>query len=155
MSRAERRTAGRAARPAPIHGVPHHLSRLSEVGLVSARREPLQHLPDGAKGSGRVAQRLLSQEPALAAVAGVDLDAYDRKVATIQSRRAVERSARPAKKLDAILRHVVRVFKLGLRYSEREVNEILARFHEDTAFWCRELVGASLLARSSSGGGVL
>jgi len=46
-----------------------------------------------------------------------------------------------------VLRHIAHSFEQGTRYSERQVNEILARFHEDTATLRRELVGYGWLAR--------
>jgi hypothetical protein len=56
------------------------------------------------------------------------------------------------KKLEVILRHVVRAFEPGLKYSEKQVNEILARFHADTATLRRELVGSGLMGRAGGGG---
>jgi hypothetical protein len=41
-------------------------------------------------------------------------------------------------------------FDLGVRYSEREVNEILVRFHPDTAAWRRYLVDEEFLDRDAS-----
>jgi hypothetical protein len=41
-------------------------------------------------------------------------------------------------------------FDLGVRYSEREVNEILARFHPDTAAWRRYLVDEEFMDRDTS-----
>jgi hypothetical protein len=43
----------------------------------------------------------------------------------------------------------VRAFEPGRRYAEPQVNEILRRFHDDTARLRRELVGAGLMARQS------
>jgi hypothetical protein len=40
---------------------------------------------------------------------------------------------------------------LNHHYSEKEVNAILARYHQDTAILRRELVSMGLLARSSNG----
>jgi predicted transcriptional regulator len=135
--------------------VSHHLSRLAEVGLVSARAESYYNIYQmEPKALDGVAQRLLSHDLLPAAIADVDLDAYDRKVVANYSMPGGRLKDLPAqrKKLEAVLRHIVRTFEPGLRYSEREVNEILARFHDDTATLRRELVGARLLARSSSGG---
>ena len=56
------------------------------------------------------------------------------------------------KKLEAVLRYVVKAFKVGKRYSEKQVNEILARYHEDTATLRRELVGYGLMKREGGGG---
>jgi predicted transcriptional regulator len=134
--------------------VSHHLARLAEVGLVSARAESYYNIYQmEPKALEQVAQRLLSQELLPAAIAEVDLDAYDRKVVANYSRPDGSLKALPGqrKKLDAILHYVVHAFEIGVQYSEKEVNEILARFHEDTAFLRRELVGARLLDRSTDG----
>jgi hypothetical protein len=50
------------------------------------------------------------------------------------------------------LRHVVKSFEVGKRYSEKRVNEILAQYHEDTATLRRELVGYGLMKREGGGG---
>jgi len=56
------------------------------------------------------------------------------------------------KKLEAVLRYVVKSFEPGVRYSEKQVNRALAHFHEDTASLRRELVGAGLMQREPSEG---
>jgi len=50
------------------------------------------------------------------------------------------------------LRHVVKAFKVGKLYSEKQVNEILSGYHEDTASLRRELVGFGLMKREGGGG---
>jgi hypothetical protein len=50
------------------------------------------------------------------------------------------------------LRRVIKAFEPGTRYSEQQVNEILARFHSDTATLRRELVGSNLMQREGGGG---
>jgi hypothetical protein len=84
----------------------------------------------------------------------VDADAYDKKVIKDYSRRDGSLKTLPAqrKKLEAILRYVVKAFEAGKRYSEKQVNEILARYHEDTATLRRELVGSGLMKREGGGG---
>jgi hypothetical protein len=56
------------------------------------------------------------------------------------------------KKLEAILRYVVKAFDVGKRYTEKRVNEILSGYHEDTATLRRELVGYKLMEREGGGG---
>jgi hypothetical protein len=84
----------------------------------------------------------------------VDADAYDKKVIKDFSRRDGSLKTIPAqrKKLEAILRYVVRAFDVGKRYSEKHVNEILSGYHEDTATLRRELVGYKLMEREGGGG---
>ncbi|OGN88887.1 MAG: hypothetical protein A2Y88_04990 [Chloroflexi bacterium RBG_13_48_10] len=51
------------------------------------------------------------------------------------------------KKLMVILRHLVKNFEAGVQYPESQVNQILRRFHEDTAALRRYMVDNKLLAR--------
>ena len=85
---------------------------------------------------------------------GVDLTAYDRKVVADFTRPDGSLKVIPAqrKKLEAVLRYVVEVFEPGKRYSEKQVNQLLVRFHADTASLRRELVGNKLMARAGGGG---
>ncbi|MDP2995625.1 MAG: DUF2087 domain-containing protein [Anaerolineales bacterium] len=73
--------------------------------------------------------------------AGVDVDGYDRKVIGDFTRPDGSLKEIPAqrKKLEAILRNAVRDFEPGKCYSEKQVNETLSRYHEDTASLRREL----------------
>jgi hypothetical protein len=54
-------------------------------------------------------------------------------------------------KLRIILNYLIPAFKPGVDYSEKEVNSILRRYHEDTAALRRYLMEAGLLARESDG----
>lgn len=135
--------------------VSHHLSKLAQVGLVSARVESYYNVYElNLKALEGRARGLFSQENLAASVADVDVDVYDRKVITDYSRKDGSLRTIPAqkKKLEAILRHVVKAFDPGKRYSEKKVNEILSRFHEDTASLRRELVGSGLMKRVGGGG---
>jgi len=135
--------------------ISHHLARLVKAGLVSARAEGYysvyqldrQALEQRARG-------LLSDGDLKAAAAEVDLDAYDRKVVADFSTRDGRLKTIPAqrKKLEAVLRFGVKAFEPGRRYSEKQVNDALRRFHEDTATLRRELVGAGLMKREGGGG---
>src|SRR4026208_128656 len=97
---------------------------------------------------------MFSQQELSNVAAEVDADAYDNKVIKDYSKRDGSLKTLPAqrKKLEAILRHVVKSFDLGKRYSEKRVNEILAEYHEDTATLRRELVGYGLMQREGGGG---
>ncbi len=135
--------------------VSHHLSRLAEVGLVSARAEGYYNVYMLDQSALEAAtRRILSTEQMATVVENVDLNAYDRRVVEDYSRPDGSLETIPAqrKKLEAVLRYVVKAFEPGTRYSERQVNEILSRFHEDTASLRRELVGSKLMAREGGGG---
>lgn len=135
--------------------VSHHLSKLSKVGLVSAKTESYYNVYQlDKKALEEKSRSLFSQEKMTASVADVDVDAYDRKVITDFTRKDGSLKTIPAqrKKLDAVLRYVVKAFKVGKRYSEKQVNEILSTYHADTASLRRELVGAKLMMREGGGG---
>lgn len=135
--------------------VSHHLSRLSEAGLVSATAHSYYnyyHLEAGKLEE--MARRLLSVDTLPSVDTSVDQTAYEKKVVrdfllpdgrlkTIPSQR---------KKLVIVLEHIVNDFQPGTRYAEKQVNEILARYHEDTASLRRELVGSGLMGREGGGG---
>jgi predicted transcriptional regulator len=135
--------------------VSHHLGRLSKAGLVSARAEgyySVYHLE--TKALEGMAKRLLEYDTLPAAVAQVDIGAYDRKV--LQNFMTPDGRLKdfPAqqKKLEAILRHVVEAFEHGRRYSEKEVNQILLGFNDDTARLRRSLIEFKLMEREGGGG---
>lgn len=130
--------------------ISHHLSRLAKAGLVSARAEGYYSVYQLDRQALESRSRaLLSNEDLSAAVADVDLEAYDRKVLRDFMRRDGSLKSLPAqrKKLEAVLRYVVDSFKRDRRYTEKQVNEILSGYHEDTATLRRELVGGGLMKR--------
>jgi predicted transcriptional regulator len=135
--------------------VSHHLAKLAQVGLVSAKTQSYYNVYQlDEKALESKSKSLFSQESLAASVADVDADAYDHKVIKDYARKDGSLKTIPAqrKKLDAILRHVVHAFELNKKYSEKKVNEILAKYHEDTATLRRELVGAKLMKREGGGG---
>lgn len=135
--------------------VSHHLSKLSEAGLMRSRPESYYSVYQlDRKALEEKSRVIFSKEELSAITAEVDADAYDKKVVKDYTRRNGSLKTIPAqrKKLDAILRHVVKSFEVGKRYSEKRVNEILSRYHEDTAALRRELVGAGLMQREGGGG---
>jgi len=132
--------------------ISHHLSRLAEAGLVNARAEGYYSVYQLDQAALQSATRgLFSTEQMTAATSEVDLDAYDRKVLADFSLPDGHLKEIPAqrKKLDIILRHVARAFEPGRKYPEKQVNQVLARFHADTATLRRELVGSGLMQRQS------
>jgi predicted transcriptional regulator len=134
--------------------VSHHLSRLAEVGLVSARAEGYYNVYKLEEAALQKTRLLFSRDDLVSAAADVDADAYDRKVIGDFSRPDGSLKEIPAqrKKLEAILRYVVKAFEPDKRYSEKQVNKILSRFHADTASLRRELVGYKLMEREGGGG---
>ena len=133
----------------------HHLARLAKVGLVSARTDGHYYIyslhTDTLK---EMSQRLLQDEQIRQLSAPISEDAYDQKVLTnfIDKDGRIKTFPAQDKKLQAILRHVVKAFEPGQRYPEKQVNEILSHFNEDTAFLRRSLIEYKLMGRQGGGG---
>jgi predicted transcriptional regulator len=135
--------------------VSHHLAKLLDVGLVKSHTESYYNVYQLDQAMLKEKTRsMFSQQELSSVVSEVDADAYDKKVIKDYARRDGSLKTLPAqrKKLEAILRYVVKAFDVGQRYSEKQVNEILARYHEDTATLRRELVGFGLMQREGGGG---
>ncbi|HLH61251.1 MAG TPA: metalloregulator ArsR/SmtB family transcription factor [Ktedonobacteraceae bacterium] len=129
--------------------VSHHLARLKELNLVGMRTEGTLHiyrlnveaLRDTSKG-------LLSSEKMASLVHDVEGDAFERKVLKdfFEGTRLKEIPA-SRKKRSVILQWLAQQFEPGVRYSEAQVNEILQRYHPDSATLRREMIGEHLLQR--------
>ncbi len=131
--------------------VSHHLKLLSEAGLVSARAESYYNVYQLKSGAlEQIATSLLAQDKLPKMASDVDMDAYDkmvlRNVMLPDGRLKVIPAQR--KKREVVLRHILKEFQLGTRYSDHEVNEILARFHDDTATLRREMIVYKLMGRA-------
>jgi predicted DNA-binding protein YlxM (UPF0122 family) len=134
--------------------VSHHLARLGKAGLVSARAESYYNVYRlDTEALALLAQSLLAQDALPNLAAGVDVNAYDRKVVADYARADGRLKTIPAqrKKLEAVLRHVVTAFESGTQYSEQQVNDTLAQFHADTATLRRELIAARMMERDPAG----
>jgi predicted transcriptional regulator len=135
--------------------VSHHLSKLVDAGLVKSHTESYYSVYQLDQSMLESKARSMFSQQELSTVASeVDADAYDKKVIKDYSRRDGSLKTLPSqrKKLEAILRYVVKAFDMGKRYSEKQVNEILARYYDDAATLRRELVGYGLMQREGGGG---
>ncbi len=134
--------------------VSHHLSKLSEVGLVSAKASSyynIYHLENHTLENK--AKQLLAKETLPTMASDINMDAYDQKVIADYSTPDGHLKTIPSqrKKLDVILRYVSRAFKPDIKYSENEVNQILKDYHADTSSLRRELISMGILKRSAGG----
>ena len=84
----------------------------------------------------------------------IDVDAYDRKVLATFSDANGRIKAFPVqeKKFLVILRHILEEFDTGVRYPEKRVNQILAKYSADTATLRRSLVEYGFMPREGGGG---
>lgn len=136
--------------------VSHHLSMLSHVGLVSARSQQYYNVYSlNTDALQTMAQRLLRREELPRLADDVDRDAYDRKVLKAFTRADGSIKAFPAqeKKFQVLLHYVLGAFEPGQRYSEKQVNNRLVRYSEDTAALRRGLIEYKLMAREVTPGG--
>ncbi|MHB0966688.1 MAG: DUF2087 domain-containing protein [Bellilinea sp.] len=133
----------------------HHLARLAKAGLVSARTDGHYFIyslhTDALKD---MSQRLLQDEQIRQLSEPASSDAYDRKVLSsfLDGKGRIKTFPAQDKKLQVILRYAVKAFEPGQRYPEKQVNEILLRFNEDTAFLRRSLIEYRLMGREGGGG---
>jgi predicted transcriptional regulator len=131
--------------------VSHHLRLLSEAGLVSARAESYYNVYQLESGVlEQMVQRLATQEKLPSMAAEVDLEAYDRKVLRDILLPDGRLKVIPAqrKKREVILRHILKDFQSGVRYTEKQVNEVLVRYHNDTATLRREMIAYKMMKRN-------
>jgi len=132
----------------------HHLTRLAQADLVSARTDGHYYIytlhTDALQA---MAQRLLATEELPCLSADADLDAYDRKVLDtfIDSQGKIRALPAQEKKFLVLLRYVLKSFEPGVRYTEKQVNEILSRYNDDTASLRRGLIEYHLMDRETGG----
>ncbi len=118
--------------------------RLARGGLVRRDGHRLELLADRFGAAARAAaaaapaREPLSEDPAEAAV--LASGGGDGRLVSIPAQQTKRR---------VVLEHLVRVFEVGVRYPEREVNALLAVWHPDTAALRRYLVDEGLLSREA------
>jgi predicted transcriptional regulator len=131
--------------------VSHHLKMLSEAGLVSARAESYYNVYQlESNALENIVKNLGTQDRLPSMAAEVDLEAYDRKVLRDILLPDGRLKVIPAqrKKREVILRHILKEFQPGVHYTEKEVNEVLVRFHEDSATLRREMISYKMMKRA-------
>jgi hypothetical protein len=127
----------------------NHLSYLEFVGAVQ-KTDDLYILDSDALESLSKAQFSAKRKTYVPAP---ELDEKTRKVlaAHLNPDGTIKQIPLQPAKLRVILNYLIAAFTPGMDYTEKEVNTILRRFHEDTASLRRDLVDAGLLARESDG----
>ncbi len=131
--------------------VSHHLKLLSEAGLVSARAESYYNVYQLEQGAlEQIASGLLAQDKLPKMAAEVDMGAYDRMVLRniLQPDGRLKVIPAQRKKREVVLRHILSSFQPEVHYTEKQVNEILMRFHDDTATLRREIIAYKVMTRS-------
>src|ERR687890_10266 len=128
----------------PLKDVALAARRLGRAGLVRRDRHELELLTERFGAAARAAAEAapppepLSDDPAEDAV----LSAF------VRDGRLVSIPAQQTKRR-IVLEHLVRVFDVGVRYPEGQVNALLAAWHPDVASLRRYLVDEGLLTREA------
>ena len=134
--------------------VSHHLSKLSEIGLVSARAEGYYNIYSLNTGVLQaMSQRMLSKDTLPDVARDLDREAYDRKVLKdyLAEDGRIAQLPTNRRKLDVILRYLVEQFDYDRKYTEKEVNEIIGAFNEDISGLRRDLISVGFLDRERDG----
>jgi hypothetical protein len=132
----------------PIHKIRRHLTRLTGTGLVQAEpdRRTYRLVPEALRDAAR--------EIGPPRDVGLPLGAVFDEEETVlrhyfRGGRLRELPAKQSKRRIVLMRLALE-FEPGVRYTERQVNETLRRFHDDYAALRRYLVDEDFLSREES-----
>ncbi len=134
--------------------VSHHLSKLAEIGLVSARAEGYYSVyrleTETLTG---MAKRMLSEETLPEAAKDLDRKVYDRKILKdyLNDDGTIAQLPTNRRKLDVILRYLAEQFEVGKTYTEKQVNQVIGALNEDISGLRRDLISVGLLGRERDG----
>jgi hypothetical protein len=133
----------------PMHKVVDHLAFLEFVGVLMLK-ENLYEL-NNEKLTTLARDNFATERPAY--VPAPELDDKSKKIlkAYLNADGSIRQIPTQPAKLQVILNYLVQAFAPDINYTEKEVNQILRRFHEDTAGLRRDLVDAKMLDRESDG----
>jgi biotin operon repressor len=124
--------------------VQHHLEQLSAAGLTHKEGD-LYRLDSQAL------EKLTHQVLAQSRPPAPEYEGDEFQVKTLRAYISPDGTLKAIptqhKKLMVILNHLVKNFEPGTKYPENQVNQILRRFHEDTAALRRYMVDNQLLSR--------
>ena len=125
--------------------VQHHLDRLIEAGLVTAADDVYTLDRDALHAQAR---RALSSKVPLAPPA----DYPDKVLADyLRSDGSLKEIPSQLKKKMIVYEHIAGHFEVGRHYSEKEVNDVLKRFHPDVVSIRRDLFDLGFLDRRADG----
>jgi DNA-binding transcriptional ArsR family regulator len=131
--------------------VSHHLNKLKELNLVQMRQSKNTHIYQlNSEALQELSKAILTPEQMTYWGADIKPDAWEKKVLKnyLEGDRLLEIPASRKKRL-IILKWLVKKFELGVNYSEREVNEVIKRYHPDSATLRREFIGYRLMQRKN------
>lgn len=131
--------------------VSHHLNKLKELDLVMMRSQGNTHFYQLNRNTlTNLNKSLFSPEQMASWTKDLQVDAWSEKVLQnyLRGDRLKEIPASRKKRL-VILQWLVNKFELGKSYTEKEVNQILSKHHNDYATLRREFIGYQLMRRDN------
>lgn len=134
--------------------VSHHLSKLAEIGLVSARADGYYNVyslqTDVLEG---MAQQLLSAKTLPAVAQDLDRKAYDRQILKnyLAEDGTLIKVPSSRRKLEVVLNYIAEKFEYERNYTEKQVNEVIGTLNPDISGLRRDLISTGLLAREKDG----
>ena len=131
--------------------VSHHLNKLKELDLVMMRSQGNSHFYQLNRNTlTNLNKSLFSPEQMASWTKDLQVDAWSEKVLQnyLSDDRLKEIPASRKKRL-VILQWLVNKFELEKTYTEKEVNQILSKYHDDYATLRREFIGYQLMKRNN------
>ena len=134
--------------------VSHHLAKLKELELVEMQVDGNTHLYRLVTGAlQRMNKDIFTPKQMSIMVQDVNYDAWERKIlnAFLDGDKITSIPV-SQKKRQVVLEWLVDKFEKGVKYTEKEVNEVIERHHPDYATLRREFIMARLMEREGGGG---
>jgi hypothetical protein len=137
--------------------VSHHLAKLRDLDLIETRADGVTRWNAlSQRGIESLAKLMSAPEVVATAAAEVEGVSWERKVlrdfldaSNGSEGLRIREIPVQRKKRQVVLRWLADYFEWDRDYSEKEVNALIKRHHEDTAYLRRELVGERLMARDA------
>jgi len=128
--------------------VSFHLKKLESVGIITSRKE--QYYTIYSLNDDALSFNVL--ETILAKISGNEEDARDSEyrnsvLSNFMEYGKLKSIPSQRKKRNIVLEEIAKSFEANKEYTEREVNIIIADFHDDFCTIRREMVGMGLLMR--------
>ena len=134
--------------------VSHHLSKLAEIGLVTARADGYYNIYRlETRNLEHMARQLLAEDTLPEVAKELDRKAYDRKVLNsyLNEDGSIRQLPTQQRKLKVILEYIVARFEFDKAYSEKEVNAVIGALHEDISGLRRDMISMGYLDRERDG----
>ncbi len=134
--------------------VSHHLARLKELELVDMQADGNTHLYKlNSEALQKMNKDIFTPKQMSVMAQDVNPATWERKVLNaFMDGEKIKAIPVSRKKRQVILEWLVNKFETGVKYSEKEVNDIIERYHPDYATLRREFIMNKLMDREGGGG---